>query len=1120
MKQIIYILVLFLYTIGIQAQTVTQNYILTRTYQEADASRSIDIIQYFDGLGHPIETVQKSFTPLGKDFISTQTYDAVGREFQKWSPAPSANSDGSFVDLVSFRTTQKLAYNDNNPYTQTNYEPSPLNRITGQFGTGAAWYTNNKKDSVIYQANSANEVKLYYINSTDQLAQNDYYANATLYKTINIDEDGKISADYKDKQGRVVMKRNSSNVDTYYVYNDLGQLCYVLPPLAADALVNGTFDDNNTPALIKYAYLYKYDNRGNNIVKRLPGCDYIYMVYDKANRLVLSQDGNQRNNGNWTQTCYDAFGRILYTYVINTAANHGMLISAFSNILQIDTFTSSPPSDTVENTGYSLYPNSSLRYLKPSVPGGPIYHPTYINTSLVQILLVNYYDNYNFLSLQTDSVQKNLTYTGPYSDYDDRYDASSPYIEYDPQYYSVDNPDAKGLLTGIRIYNLDKTTGPYLTKALYYDYKGQLVQSRSTNYLGGYDRSYNAYSFSGKIKKNLKEHNILGKVVIPEIYTYTYDNAGRLINTTYQINNKNFVLASNTYDELGRLNTKSRHNQNDLESYTYNIRNWPTKIKSGTFEENVYYDSNPIGTTPCFNGNISYSTWTYNNVSKGYAYNYDELNRLKDATFKQGTSTQGDGYFNENFTYDAQGNILTLKRAKDNVLIDDLVFTPDGNQLKSISDARGSQNQYSIKEYNNKSTATTDEFSYDKNGNIIKDLDRDIVTIRYNILNLPDTIQFKNGNQIINRYSADGRKLGTEYYTCLVPLSTPVAEGTTIRQTYTPKVVDQNGTVCIENKEYSTSKGIYTNTVLSRVNNHEGFVTFLGIDPRSYYNRKDHLGNIREVWAARFVRTPLPRGGSYQPAQAATIQQTQYYPSGLPWAEGLGASQQPYKYNGKEFVEMSGYDMYDYGARGYFAASGRFTSIDPLCEKHPNISPYAYCNNNPVNNIDPLGLDTVNVNTQTPIKTADVMVENDKTVIGTASIDEAKVTLPKSDPYSNFDRYGHYHLYTQNETKAATDIMLGVAVAVLSGGTGLAAGIGEETVAVGTKVISDPLSTIPFIQVVAGAVEGTVKSIFGPDPESSSSIFMNPISDKSMNATELFWNTWTISKGSNPLPNP
>jgi len=90
-----------------------------------------------------------------------------------------------------------------------------------------------------------------------------------------------------------------------------------------------------------------------------------------------------------------------------------------------------------------------------------------------------------------------------------------------------------------------------------------------------------------------------------------------------------------------------------------------------------------------------------------------------------------------------------------------------------------------------------------------------------------------------------------------------------------------------------------------------------------------------------------------------TTQRTQYYPSGLPWATSSNDNPelQPYKYNSKEFVEMHGYDTYDYGARGMYPAIMRFTTPDPLAEKYYSISPYAYCGNNPIMRIDPDGLE-------------------------------------------------------------------------------------------------------------------------------------------------------------------
>jgi RHS repeat-associated protein len=209
---------------------------------------------------------------------------------------------------------------------------------------------------------------------------------------------------------------------------------------------------------------------------------------------------------------------------------------------------------------------------------------------------------------------------------------------------------------------------------------------------------------------------------------------------------------------------------------------------------------------------------------------------------------------------------------------------------------------------------------------------------------LPDTIQFKYGNQIINRYAADGRKLDTEYFTLLTDLTDPLKVDSVKNMTYTPNIINQNGVAYIDNKEYNKFNEYWGASIsISLVHNTEGYVQY-GTPPNSgfIYYRTDHLGNNREVWRA---------------SSKTTIQRTQYYASGLPWettpADNL--SLQPYKYNGKEFIEMHGYDTYDYGARGYYAAMGRFMTVDPLAEKYYSISPYAYCLGNPMRFIDIAG---------------------------------------------------------------------------------------------------------------------------------------------------------------------
>ena len=249
-----------------------------------------------------------------------------------------------------------------------------------------------------------------------------------------------------------------------------------------------------------------------------------------------------------------------------------------------------------------------------------------------------------------------------------------------------------------------------------------------------------------------------------------------------------------------------------------------------------------------------------------------------------------------------------------------------------------------VKEYQNNSTATSNEFVYDANGNMTKDLDRDIYTIKYNVLNLPEIVQFKNGNQIKNTYNAGGQKLGTEYFTWLPGANAPVINiGDVLNIGYSQGAIDQSGTAYIGSVEYNTKNGNSSLTAICRIHNMEGYVENIS-SPNYYYYRKDHLGNNREVWLAN---------------TNTTKQWTQYYPSGLPWVttSNDNLSTQPYKYSDKEFVEMHGLDEYDSQARWFYPAIVRTPTLDPHCENYFDISPYAWCGNNPVNKIDPDGRD-------------------------------------------------------------------------------------------------------------------------------------------------------------------
>lgn len=734
-------------------QTVGQNYIITsvplvaKTASTLGASDELTTFQYFDGLGRPTETVQKSITPQGKDLVTLTEYDGMGRESRHWLPI-IGNGSGVYLDPTAFTNNTTTLYGgETNPFSETILENSPLNRVLGQKSPGA-W--NSHPKTIDYQTNDGS-IAYFYVNGSNQLSKGTNYAAGTLFVNKAKDEDQKESYAFTDKLGRVVMKRNikdGDNVDTYYAFNDLGQLCYVIPPEASPKLITNVSDQTT---INQYCYLYQYDERGNCFYKKIPGCDPIYMVYDQTNRMVLSQDGNQRakTTKQWMVTKYDVLGRVLYTGIMNSTSSQADFQTLLKDKLVIETYDGST---TFANTGYTS--TGDLTGITP--------------------LSVNYYDTYGFIGNLSPLVFVAIE-------------------GYDNQYSS-----AKGLLTGTRTYFMDGSGSN--TTAMYYDDRGRVVQSRATNHLGGYDIMYNAYNFTGQPLKTYKTHGINGATdTYKELYTYTYDNALRLFTTTHQLNGGNTVtLVSNSYDELGRLKTKNVGNI-DATTYTYNIRNWTTGINGSRFSENLYYNANTVNLpnfTARYNGNIAGMKWNVASETLGYerAYSfvYDDLNRLTDAKyygFNNGSivSSTSDIY-SEHFGFDKMGNITNFVRyglqANNSTMIfgkvDDLTLEHSGNQLTRVTDSGSNGIFYGDEEFVKNNAISGNSCAYDANGNRLYDSNSNIWGIRYNVLNLPDALQFYQGHQTIYTYSANGTKLKVVDKTAPAGAELPVTSLNTI----------------------------------------------------------------------------------------------------------------------------------------------------------------------------------------------------------------------------------------------------------------------------------------------------------------------------------------------------
>ena len=757
-------------------------------------------------------------TASSSNLVTLQEYDVAGRAANSWLPIVSS---AEYVAPASFKSSAPGNYgNDSRPYGQPVYEASPLNRTVKEYGPGAAWHGGHSVNTD-YLANSTANAQLncinYSVSSAGALTSNGSYASGQLSVVKTTDEDLNVSYTFTDKMGHVVLSRQmkgSETHDTYYVYDDKGNLCFVLQPMY-----------QSSANLDQYAFQYKYDGRNRCIWKKLPGAGYVEMVYDNADRLVFSQDGNQRalSTGNWMYYKYDGLNRLTEQ---GTCTNK-------------------------------------------------------VTTSGTNVLVQHFYDSYAFRS-QAGFNNSNFPD-----------DASG---------------NGKGALTASVATVLGSSNKIYT--AYYYDIKGRVAKTVQSNLLGGYDVTATVYTFTDKPATVTHTHTASGKPTRTEMYTYSYDHADRLLKVEHTLGGTKITLADYAYDNLGRLQSKSLHGSatNKL-TYAYNVRSWLTGISGSKFTQNLYYNTG--NGTAKYNGSISSMTWKAGNEStiRGYKFTYDGLSRLMNATYGEtaGINTNTNR-FSENVTaYDKNGNIKTLQRygqtaASSYGLIDNLTFTLGGNLLSRVDDAAAASAYNGGFEFKD-GVKQANEYTYDSNGNLTKDLNKGISNISYNCLNLPSAVTFSDGSTIVYTYAADGAKLKTVHK----------IGGTTTTTDYCGNVIYENG----------VQKLLLTE---------EGYVTLS--DGKYHYYLKDHQGNNRVV---------INQSGTVEEAN-------HYYPFGGVFASS--GNVQPYKYNGKEYDGKKGLNWYDYGARHYDAALGRFTTNDRFSEKYHSLSPYQYGANNPVNTID------------------------------------------------------------------------------------------------------------------------------------------------------------------------
>ena len=741
---------------------------------------SLQSTQYFDGLGRLIQTVNKQASPLQNDMVTAVVYDAFGREQYKYLPFTSVSAqtgdvtnDGN-VKLDPFQQCTTFSQGQYTGqtyfYGQQQFEPSPLNRVVTTYAPGNSWMGSSRGVGTQYLVNAGTDsVQLWNISFTAGSLPviGVAYPAGVLNKTVTTDEQSHQVVEYKDKDGLVILRKvqavdvpGSAHVGwlcTYYVYDDLNNLRFVIPPAAVIWLQANSWNfsaSGGSQVALELCFRYEYDLRNRMIIKKVPGAGEAHMVYDERDRLVMSQDSNLRAQHQWLFTTFDTLDRVVETGLMTDPTNYNNLSYHTTAAMQTTT-----------------YPNLASYTIQP--------------------MTRNFWDDYTWVAANSAPVLSafDASHSTSSSWFITSYNASPTYpVAITPF------PITRGMQTGIADIIVGSAS-QYMYTSTFYDDRGRVVQTSSNNYGLGKDTVTNQYSFTGKVLRSLHGHSRVTNTAQSHMIMtrMDYDQVNRLSHVYKLIDNPNSLqlIDGMQYDELGRLLVKSLGNSLDNLTYSYNIRGWLTGINKNyvggtthnSFGEELAYDNatSVTGTTyatPTYNGNIAGVIWKSSGdaINRKYDFTYDDINRLTGANFNQyvgsawGKSSGGSSPITIDFSvsglgYDANGNIQSMiqqgfKIGGTGTPIDSLTYTyiANTNKLLQVHDEYNDTASV-LGDFHYKGVKGSFDYSYDGDGNLIKDNNKRLDGYSYNYLNLLAGVHAAGRGNISYIYDAGGHKL-------------------------------------------------------------------------------------------------------------------------------------------------------------------------------------------------------------------------------------------------------------------------------------------------------------------------------------------------------------------------
>ncbi len=898
------------------------NDVTVLTSRDGGEMSMMTTVTWLDDFGREESVHQVGFTPSHKTLVSLTEYDGHGRVSKRWLPALATPQR---VILPGLHTVTYLDAHvrpedimpgsseanlgDGAPYSEVIYDGSPLDRPLMEYGSGEAWRQAGRGILSEHMGNSAGDERLVCHRIEVQASKNDtsfvissegLYPDGSLKVVSVTDEDGKETLTFTDRHGREILSRQVMKeggecqyLDTYSVYDGLDHLLAVIPPALSDRLSIGqSLDPEETE---RYAYLYLYDSKERVCARKLPGIGWIRMEYDDADRLVFTQDGEQRRRGESTFMLYDIHGRECVTGVCGHDIPTGNMISGFALAEYV-------------GAGGALdgYACSGVTLVSP------------------QVMSAFYYDSHAFVDDFATGLPDSLAM------------------------YGTHIPSLIGRRTGSCLHEVSEgISGKKVWGLVRYDGMGRVSHTEMSYPDGGWAAEDVEHDFLGSpVRRHLVHRK--GTETVREDLTYTYDDSERLLEVHHSLNGGTpILLARNTYDELGRLSGTERGSNDALSStYSYNVRSWLTGIDGSLFKETLHYNelrSDRLGTDRRrFGGDVSSMEWRSGagTGTRSYDFAYDGLGRLVSADYGEyGDHVVGYG---TSYSYDNMGNLLSLSREGDMTsslkgIVDNLSMTYDGNMLASVSDSAPAPSVTGSADFRDGASMAV-EYTYDRNGNMTSDLNRRISSVSYNRQNRPARIKHSGGTETFT-YLPDGTKRGRTVLGKDRSLSRTEYRGNLVCADDSLKyILFDGGLIAMDRAEpeylFFLRDHLGSTRVVARSNGK-------AVQVNHYYPYGMAYASGRMSGNAE-AHPVTGEGGNVIDGDLEIGGGT----GGMELARP-GVSQ-PYRFLGNELYTSNSLGLYDFSARMYDPTLGRFLSVDPMAEGYRHLSPYAYCAGNPV----------------------------------------------------------------------------------------------------------------------------------------------------------------------------